>query len=198
MIILVYVLLIASWEPLCLLVLSSLSPSDPVHSFLTSILTYLSLYLGEQHVGKSSFINYVLSVWFGVRTCLLQAPIGTKIATGTKAFDGPYELIVENEETKKRHCIFELYDAMGYLEKAAAEPKDTPYIQFLLAGIATGTVKPGFVQYSAARGIFQPVIKEDFSGVDLFVVTANYNKEDQVKRAAGWHSWLESNCKLLV
>ncbi len=86
---------------------------------------------------------------------------------------------------------------MGYLEKAAAEPKDTPEIQFLLAGIATGTVKPGFVQYSAARGIFQPLIKEDFSGVDLFVVTANYNKEDQVKRAAGWHSWLESNCKLV-
>jgi len=134
-------------------------------------------YEGDGGTGKSSLINYLVSVWMKSPVCVQYAPVGTKEIPGTRCFDGPYELF----DPATKYTVFELYDGMGFTERVTSDDYEDILIKREITGIAKGDIKPGFSRYGK-RGVFVPVEKSDFNGVDLVVIVAPFAEEDEKSR----------------
>jgi len=151
---------------------------------------YRIAFVGNQGIGKSSLINYIFSVWIQQSKVTLLAPIGSSERPGTLCFDGPYELF-EPDALGPKRCVFEFYDGMGFRMKINDPQEDLKNKREIIQ-IARGEIKPGFVRYLKS-GAFQPAEKPEFDGVDLFVLVANYEKDEDIKNLLTMKANLDDN-----
>jgi len=162
---------------------SQLHMADPIPKDV-----YRIAFIGDGGCGKSSLINLIWSTWNYGTEIVKMAPIGTKETPGTRFFDGPYELLDENP----KRCVFELYDGMGYIKRDMNDPTEELVIKRELVQIALGKLKPGFRPYSS-YGVFVPVEKKNFPGVDLFIIVARFDDKDEVTKAINLRATLIEN-----